>query len=278
MTSRETKTAYANPASAGTPIISPTADERLLVRHPRLLHWWDAGHGFDKDGWRCRKTRKMLVKERTALPTLQNIAAYRTVPSLFFTSGINQLWDGGQNLFPAGEFTQLVVGRSGPNQNSFIAGAATVGRTDMTYLQNSDTDAGAGSQGLRINSGGALGGTLTDLANLKYADGPAMQWMAGKPQEVGALGNNMCIRTMRVDTGVISETQGDTAAGALPNVHREFHVSGVNPYGSAAQGQLVGGDIGLIMLFDVALHFDTALRDLAERVIRARYSIPVPAA
>jgi len=276
MTSRETKTAYANPASAGTPIISPTANERLLVRHPRLLNWWDAGHGFDKDGWRCRKTRKMLVKERTALPTLQNIAAYRNIPSLFFTSANNQLWDNGQNLFPAGEFTLLVVGRSGPNQNTFIAGAATVCRTDKTYIQNSDTDAGAGSQGLRVNDGVTLGGSLTDTANLKYADGPAMQWIANKPQEVGALGNNMCIRTMRVDTGVISETQGDTANGALPNVHREFHVGAVNPFGSAASGALIGGDLSLVMIFDIALHFDTALRDLVVGVIRARYSIPTP--
>lgn len=276
MTTRVRQLSYPNPGSAGLPIMAPTQDEIDLLRHPNVVHWWDAEHGFDGEGWRCRKTGAPLVKERNSWPALQKIAGYRNVPSFYFASGVNQLWDGGLNMFPAGEFSFSVVGRSGPNQNSFMAGAATVGRTDMTYLQNSDTDGGAGSQGLRVNGGPSLGATLTDPTSLKYADGPAWQLIGNRPQELSAPGYNSFIRTMRLDTGVESFIEGDAANGNLPNVHREFHVGGVNPYGSSVQGALVGGDLSRIVIFNVALNFDQALLDLERRVVRARYSIPTP--
>ena len=46
---------------------------------------------------------------------------------------------------------------------------------------------------------------------------------------------------------------------------------------AASSGGLVGGDASLWMIFSTALHLDLPLRDLAIRVVRSRYAIPVAA-
>ncbi|KEZ13525.1 hypothetical protein CP98_04980 [Sphingobium yanoikuyae] len=268
----------ANPDSAGLTPISVSQDEIDLMAADELLHWWDAGHGFDAEGWRCRKTGKMLTKERTNMPQLQPaLAAYHGAPSLLFPNGNYELWDGGQNLFPAGEFTMAVVGRAGPNDNAFMCGAATVGLTQTTRYQFAGTT-GNGSQNLTVSDA-----TATAVISLNgptpthfFEGGPVLVEMSHRQQPILPSQFQGFIRRMRVDTGFISESGGNTVAGETSgNTHREFHVGAVNPFGSSAGGAIEAGDIGSIFLFSTALHYDISLRALLERVVRARYAIPV---
>lgn len=277
MTTNLRRLPFVNPDSVGLPGMPLSQDEIDLMNAIDLLHWWDAGHGFDADGWRCRKTGAILVQEKTNMPALQlALAAYNGAPSLLFTDGNRQLWDNGENLFPTGEFTLAVVGRPGPNDNAFIAGAATIGQTATTRFIASGADASDGSSNILVNDGSTTGAQLGLTAvSHKFADGPALVEMSNRPQPLASAGNQTAIRRLLVSTGVISGIEGDTLGGEVPNAHREFHVGGVNPYGSATGGALQGGDIGSIFIFSTALHFDSSLRDLFERVVRARYAIPV---
>jgi hypothetical protein len=274
MTTLMRRLPHINPDSIGLPSIAPTQDEIDLLGAQGLLHWWDAGSGYSAKGWRCRKTGALLVPERTSRPTLNAAdAAYNGTASLAIANGNAQLWDKGANLYPLGEHTLLVAGRGGPAQNSFPVGAATIGQATTTRYQFSST----GGQNFIVNSGPPAGPSRAGpLPVHPYAEGPVVTLMSHKPQAAGGAEKAVAVRRIDVATGATVEVLDDPANCELGNVHREMHVGAVNPYGSAAGGAVVGGDIAIIMLLSRASHLadNLALRDLAERVVRKRLKIP----
>ena len=109
-----------------------------------------------------------------------------------------------------------------------------------------------------------------------YADGPALMIGSQRPQAVGDPRSSTVIYRMLLSTGAITSAETYTAESPFGNVHRTLHVGGVTS-AAASSGGLIGGDISMWMIFSRALHLDLPLRDLAIRVVRARYAIPVAA-
>lgn len=261
---------YANPDSAGLPAFAlPTAGERAIFDNPAVLRWWRADSGFAADGWRCRKTGDagLLVPERDGMPTRSRMAAYGGRDALVFSAS-SQLWDDGKNLFPTGgPFSLVVIGRAGPNDAAYLAGAATVGSTAITMLTHQSQTAGNGRTSFTVNAAGAIAGNgLTSTSSRYYADGPML--MIGSHDPGGTV--KMALRN---NGGTVDNITGSPSNAGAPNPHAQMHVGGVNAFGSAISGALDGGDIAEIMLLNVALHVDTTLRTNIETLMLARYGL-----
>ena len=63
-------------------------------------------------------------------------------------------------------------------------------------------------------------------------------------------------------------------AGNIGNTHREMHLFGVNPFGSAIGGGSNGADIFGVYLFNQALHVRTDLRAKLDDYLTDLFAIP----
>ncbi len=255
-----------NPESAGLPVLElPTALEVALLESGSVKHWWRASQGLSADGWACWKTGAQLLIERDAMPARQTLDAYNGKEALIF-SAATQLY--GPGLFPVdSSYSMVIVGRAGPNDNAFLAGATKAGTTNKTMLWHTG-GAGDGRVGLTHEYADNSGpqSLIATNAGRFYAAGPMCIIGSHDPANVNRLG-------LRIDGGTVFNGISSPAGTDVFNSSPDLHIGGVNAIGSAISGAMDGGDIAEIFLLNTALHINTSLRDTIEAMINDRYDL-----
>ncbi|WP_303758337.1 hypothetical protein [Sphingobium yanoikuyae] len=261
-----TRRSVSNPESAGLPALElPTASEVALLENGNVLRWWRASQGYNADGWACWKTGAELIIERDAMPARQTLAAYNNKPALVF-SAATQLY--GAGLFPTDTpYSLVVVGRAGPNDNAFLAGATKVGNTNKSMVWHTGAT-GDGRVGFTHEYADNSGpqSLIATSANRFFTDGPMCIIGSHDASNVNKLG-------LRIDGGSVFNGLSSPGGTSTPNTSPDLHVGGVNATGSAIGGGMDGGDIAEILVLNTALHLNTALRDTVEAMVNERYAL-----
>lgn len=222
---------FVNAASAGLPVIAPTADESALYADARVVDMWRADSRVTADGWVGRKADNVLAPFRGGnMPSVQSIAEYGSLESLLFGTGTVNGEMALPNGFPdAASYSIVYYGRPGPSDSACMWGnSLAVSGTTGTFFQINSSGGGAFYQG------GSSGGSTSGLP--LYADGPKLMISSYDTADQRL--------RHRADYGA-KTWGGGAAVGAV--AERTLHIGGAGTEVTQF-GSLDGGDISDVML------------------------------
>jgi hypothetical protein len=278
---------FINPGSIGLPGIdlSVLDAEIALCNDPRLVFWGRARDGYSAEGLLDRNidSEKLLIPGNVAMPaqitgldpdpllptaTIDPAvwAAYNDNHACKFATGAT---NGHLKLLNAlsvhsdeyaGDFTVIIVGRSGPADNCYFWGndQTPVATSSGSFLQWLSS----GGLAFQVNGIQLIPNTATatpSFASL-YADGPRMVTCA--------LSDNLNKARMRIDRGLYDKEV--TGVSAF-NVEPTFRLGVAGP---ANAGVVDGGDFAEIMIWRGYITDDVATLAAIEALLGARYGIP----
>ncbi|WP_406736815.1 hypothetical protein [Thioclava sp. GXIMD4215] len=246
---------YLNPGSVGLPSIIPTQDELDIMAKPELLYWLRGDSGLTDTQWKCRKTGLAFTVASGTVPTPQDMPEYdgRTVARFNVAGAIAAV--GAQPT--SGPFSWVLIGRGGTS-NAYVIGSGddpSTSSESRTLIQH--TVGGI----LNAVIGGVTAGNTSSYSRPPTA-GPNV--LIASHDDVAQQNG------LRANYGQL-DTLG-TAGSATRNTFDSTLVVGAagQPEGTLT-GRINGGDIADVMVWSVALHLRTDLRDLVERYSQARY-------